>query len=88
MGKRSDFERREADFYPTPDKAVAPLIVAADRAGHLWGPSVGCEAGRARGNKTKALCGAALLDRIEGNGVRTVIVEDASTAFSDKISRQ
>ena len=26
MGKRSNFERREADFYPTPAKAVAPLI--------------------------------------------------------------
>jgi hypothetical protein len=26
MGKRSDFERREADFYPTPAKAVLPLI--------------------------------------------------------------
>jgi hypothetical protein len=26
MGKRSNFERREADFYPTPPAAVAPLI--------------------------------------------------------------
>jgi len=26
MGKRSDFERRERDFYPTPIKAVEPLI--------------------------------------------------------------
>jgi hypothetical protein len=26
MGKRSNFERREADFYPTPQAAVAPLI--------------------------------------------------------------
>ena len=26
MGKRSGFERREADFYPTPKAAVAPLI--------------------------------------------------------------
>jgi hypothetical protein len=26
MGKRSDFERREADFYPTPRAAVVPLI--------------------------------------------------------------
>jgi hypothetical protein len=26
MGKRSDFERREADFYQTPRAAVAPLI--------------------------------------------------------------
>jgi hypothetical protein len=26
MGKRSDFERRKADFYPTPPAAVAPVI--------------------------------------------------------------
>jgi hypothetical protein len=26
MGKRSDFERKERDFYPTPFKAVKPLI--------------------------------------------------------------
>ena len=26
MGKRSNFERRPADFYPTPKAAVAPLI--------------------------------------------------------------
>ena len=26
MDKRSSFERRETDFYPTPAKAVAPLI--------------------------------------------------------------
>ena len=26
MGKRSNFERREADFYPTPPAAVVPLI--------------------------------------------------------------
>jgi hypothetical protein len=26
MGKRSNFERREADFYPTPREAVLPLI--------------------------------------------------------------
>ena len=27
MGKRSNFDRREADFYPTPRAAVVPLIV-------------------------------------------------------------
>ena len=26
MGKRSDFERRPRDFYPTPDAAVVPLL--------------------------------------------------------------
>ena len=26
MGKRSHFERREADFYPMPRAAVVPLI--------------------------------------------------------------
>jgi hypothetical protein len=36
MGKRSNFERREADFYPTPRAAVLPLIPflrAVKRAG-------------------------------------------------------
>jgi hypothetical protein len=26
VGKRSDFERRERDFYPTPYEAVLPLL--------------------------------------------------------------
>ena len=26
MGKRSNFERREQDFYPTPESAVLPLL--------------------------------------------------------------
>jgi hypothetical protein len=26
MGKRSDYPRNERDFYPTPAKAVLPLI--------------------------------------------------------------
>ena len=26
MGKRSNFERKERDFYPTPSEAVAPLV--------------------------------------------------------------
>ena len=30
MGKRSNFERRERDFYPTPFKAVRPLIPHLD----------------------------------------------------------
>jgi len=33
MGKRSNFERREADFYPTPAKAVQPLIPYLRAAG-------------------------------------------------------
>jgi hypothetical protein len=33
MGKRSSFERREADFYPTPQKAVVPLIPYLRRDG-------------------------------------------------------
>lgn len=31
MGKRSNFERRDRDFYPTPYEAVGPLL------GHLYG---------------------------------------------------
>jgi len=33
MGKRTFFERREADFYPTPFKAVPPLIPYLRRDG-------------------------------------------------------
>lgn len=32
MGKRSDFERRPRDFYPTPYKAVLPLLEHLDWA--------------------------------------------------------
>ena len=35
MGKRSSFERREADFYPTPRAAVVPLIPYLARHPHL-----------------------------------------------------
>jgi hypothetical protein len=33
MGKRSNFERRAADFYPTPRKAAEPLIAFLQRDG-------------------------------------------------------
>jgi hypothetical protein len=33
MGKRSNFERREADFYPTPRATVVPLIPYLLRSG-------------------------------------------------------
>ena len=33
MGKRSNFERREADFYPTPRAAVVPLVPHLRRGG-------------------------------------------------------
>ena len=33
MGKRSNFEQRPADFYPTPFKAVLPLIPYLRAAG-------------------------------------------------------
>src|SRR6516164_3727877 len=35
MGKRSNFERHPADFYPTPRAAVMPLIPHLRRAGIL-----------------------------------------------------
>jgi hypothetical protein len=37
MGKRSNFERRERDWYPTPYEAVAPLLP------HLGNPGEFCE---------------------------------------------
>ena len=36
MGKRSDFERKERDFYPTPRKAVEPLIPHIAESGKKW----------------------------------------------------
>ena len=35
MGKRSDFERKPRDFYPTPFQAVEPLIPHLN-GGHTW----------------------------------------------------
>ena len=35
MGKRSNFPRRERDFYPTPRAAVLPLIPLAARGAHV-----------------------------------------------------
>src|SRR4051812_21389076 len=43
MGKRSNFERRERDFYPTPRKAVLPLVpyLRRDRIRTFAEPCVG-----------------------------------------------
>jgi hypothetical protein len=41
MGKRSDFERRERDFYPTPLKAVEPLIPFINGTKRFAEPCVG-----------------------------------------------
>ena len=42
MGKRSDFQRRERDFYPTPPEAVKPLIPhLPDGFFSYWEPCAG-----------------------------------------------
>lgn len=41
MGKRSDFERRERDFYPTPPEAVAPLLAHLPDDLQYWEPCAG-----------------------------------------------
>lgn len=41
MGKRSDFERRPRDFYPTPATAVAPLLPHLEPATHFAEPCAG-----------------------------------------------
>lgn len=41
MGKRSAFERRERDFYPTPPEAVAPLLRHLDPATVFVEPCAG-----------------------------------------------
>ena len=64
MGKRSNFERRDADFYPTPLAAVVPLIP------HLNGIRTFAE----------PCCGdGALVRHLEGNGLRCIYKGDIST---------
>lgn len=41
MGKRSDFQRRERDFYPTPPEAVAPIIQHLDGERFFYEPCAG-----------------------------------------------
>ena len=41
MGKRSDFERRERDFYPTPEEAVLPLLPHIENAFKFIEPCAG-----------------------------------------------
>lgn len=49
MGKRSDFERKPRDFYPTPPEAVAPLLP------HLPGEFSFCEPCAGNGALTDAI---------------------------------
>lgn len=41
MGKRSNFERVERDFYPTPREAVLPLIPHLPASFSFWEPCAG-----------------------------------------------
>ncbi|WP_430430218.1 hypothetical protein [Oceanicaulis sp.] len=41
MGKRSSFERRERDFYPTPEAAVLPLLPHLEPVTQFIEPCVG-----------------------------------------------
>lgn len=41
MGKRSNFERVERDFYPTPREAVLPLIAHLPASFSFWEPCAG-----------------------------------------------
>lgn len=41
MGKRSSFERRERDFYPTPYEAVVPLLRFLDEGTRFCEPCAG-----------------------------------------------
>src|SRR5262245_20797088 len=64
MGKRSNFERREGDSYPTPREAVAPLIP------HLRGIK----------NFAEPCCGdRGLVRHLEGFGLRCVYAGDIRT---------
>jgi hypothetical protein len=66
MGKRSDFERREADFYPTPWAAVLPLIPHLRRHGVR--------------SFAEPCCGdGALVRHLESFGLRCVYAGDIRT---------
>lgn len=41
MGKRSEFVRRDRDFYPTPKEAVAPLLPHLPKVFEYWEPCAG-----------------------------------------------
>lgn len=41
MGKRSNFERIDRDYYPTPEKAVLPLIDHLPKSFTYWEPCAG-----------------------------------------------
>jgi hypothetical protein len=43
MGKRSNFERRKNDFYPTPYEAVLPLLQSLRTGTHYIEPCVGAD---------------------------------------------
>jgi hypothetical protein len=64
MGKRSDFERREADFYPTPRAAVVPLIPYLRRIRSFAEPCAG---------------DGALVRHLEEVGLRCVYAGDIRT---------
>src|SRR4029077_4488865 len=71
MGKRSNFERREADFYPTPRAAVVPLIP------HLRGIRTFAEPCAGEGD---------LVRHLESFGLRCVYAGDI-TAGQDALAR-
>jgi len=64
MGKRSNFERREADFYPTPRSAVVPLIPYLRGIRSFAEPCAG---------------DGALVRHLEGFGLRCVYAGDIRT---------
>ncbi len=72
MGKRSDFARRDRDFYPTPLKAVTPLLP------HLNGVRRFCE---------PCAGGGHLIDHLESVGLKCVSAWDIEPQRRD-IKRQ
>jgi hypothetical protein len=66
MGKRSNFDRREADFYPTPRAAVVPLIP------YLRGSGIRTFAEPCAGD-------GALVRHLESFGLRCVYAGDISS---------
>ncbi len=68
MGKRSDFARRDRDFYPTPLKAVSPLLPHLNGAQRFCEPCAG---------------GGQLVDHLESAGLECLLSCDIEPQRSD-----
>ena len=74
MGKRSDFERVERDFYPTPGEAVFPLLHHLEAGTHFDEPCAGDGALITHLERHGHICGRATDIAPRADGIRQVDV--------------